>query len=181
MYVVVRKIIADNIESIKYFPLTSRSRWCCAVEGDCSFRQYLTATSSPVLFGCEETQLMHSTKYLKNQNWRHFYFVELLTFYRSQSASASLEIMALYKWFYFLTSTDNYAQPKCSSSVILLNVYQVIFILGTTEYACPVQLCTCRNCCNFHFLVWCLYAVEYLMLNNKHSIWTTSKDFCSLS
>jgi len=40
---------------------------------------------------------------LLNQNWKHFYFVELLRFDRSQSASASSDFMALYKWFYLLT------------------------------------------------------------------------------
>jgi len=40
---------------------------------------------------------------LLNQNWKHFYFIKPLTFDWSQSASASSDFMALYKWFYLHT------------------------------------------------------------------------------
>jgi len=50
-----------------------------------------------------------------NQNWKHFYSVEPLTFDRSQSASTSSDFMALYKWFYLLTYLLTYVRTYFSN------------------------------------------------------------------
>jgi len=87
---------------------------------------------------------------LLNQNWRHFLFVEPLTFDRSQSASASSDLMALYKWFYRFSDFSDSTTPKLRSNgetSLLLNellyfcalpylhrLYRILYLVARDAY-----------------------------------------------
>jgi len=79
---------------------------------------------------------------LLNQNLGHCYFVEPLTFDRSQSASASSDFTALYKLFDLLTYLHSY-----KSQLLLMNE-----CISLRDKQCRTLISVARAQCNYFFV-----------------------------